>query len=61
MPAIGQPQVGHARAEDADHHRLHHGQREEGADGRVHRVAARRQHLGARRRAERVIGDHHAA
>ena len=31
------------------------------ADGRVHRVAARREHLGPRRRAERVIGDHHAA
>jgi hypothetical protein len=61
VPAVGQAQVGHPRAEDADHHRLDHGQREEGADGRVDRVAARRQHLRARGRAERVVGDHHAA
>jgi hypothetical protein len=61
MPAVGQPQVGHARAEDADHHRLHHGQREQRADGRVHRIAARGEHLGPRRRAERMIGDHHPA
>jgi hypothetical protein len=61
VPAVGQPQVGHARAEDAHHHRLHHGQREERGDGRVHRIAARREHLGPRCRAERMIADHHAA
>ena len=61
MAAVGQPDMRHAAAQDADHHRLDHGQREESRDRRVDRVAAGGQHLRAGGRGERMVGDHHAA
>ncbi len=48
-------------AEHADHHRLDHGQREGGGDGRVDGVPAHGEHLDARRRSHRMIGRHHAS
>ena len=61
MAAVGQPDMGHAAADDADHHRLDHGQREQGGDRRIDGVAAGRQHFRARARRQRMIADHHAA
>ena len=51
----------HAAADDADHHRLDHGQREQRRDRGIDGVAAGREHLGARARGQRMIADHHAA
>ena len=61
MAAVGQPDMRHAAADDADHHRLDHGQREQRRDRRIDGVAAGRQHFGARARCQRMIADHHAA
>jgi hypothetical protein len=38
----------HAAADDADHHRLDHGQREQGRDRGIDGVAAGGEHFGAR-------------
>ena len=61
MAAIGQPDMGDAAAEHADHHRLDHGQGEQRGDGGVDRIAAGQQHLRAGRRGQRMVGHHHAA
>jgi hypothetical protein len=61
MAAIGEPDMRHAAADDADHHRLDHRQREQGGDRRVDRIAAGGEHLGAGARGQRMIADHHAA
>jgi hypothetical protein len=55
VAAIGHAQMRDAAAEDADHHRLHDGQREQARDGRVHRVAAGQQHLRPGGGGERVV------
>ena len=61
MAAVGQPDMGHAAADDADHHRLDHRQRKQRRDRRIDGVAAGRQHFRARARRQRMIADHHAA
>ena len=61
VAAVTEPDMRHAAADDADHHRLDHGQREQGSDGGIDGVAAGGEHLGARGRGQRVIADHHAA
>ncbi len=58
---VGQAQMRHAAARDADHHRLHHGQRQERGDGGIDRVAAERQHLLPGCGAERMVGHDDAA
>ncbi len=54
MAAVSGADMRHAAADDADHHRLDHGQREQGRDRGIDGVAARGQHLraGARRPAD---------
>ncbi len=61
MAAISQPDVGHAAADDADHHRLDHRQREQRRDRGIDGVAAGGEHFGACTRRQRMIADHHAA
>lgn len=61
MAAIAEPDMRHAAADDADHHRFNHGQRKESGDGGINGVAAGRQHLRACGRGERMITDYHAA
>ena len=61
MAAVGKPDMGHAAADDADHHRLDHRQREQRRDRGIDRVAAGREHFRARARRQRMIADHHAA
>ena len=61
VDAPAEIELGVARAEDPDHHRLDHAEREQRGDGRVDGVAAAGQHLGAGRRGQRVVGHHHAA
>ena len=61
MAAVGQPDMRHAAADDADHHRLDHRQREQRRDRRIDGVAAGGEHFGARARGQRMIADHHAA
>ena len=61
MAAVGQTDMRHAAADDSDHHRLDHGQREQGRDRRIDGIAAGGEHLGARGRRQRMIADHHAA
>ena len=61
MAAVGQPDMGHAAADDADHHRLDHRQRKQRRNRRIDGVAAGRQHFRARARRQRMIADHHAA
>ena len=53
--------MGHAAADDADHHRLDHRQREQGRNRRIDGIAAGRQHFRARIRCQRMIADHHTA
>ncbi len=61
VASVGQSQMRDAAAQDADHHRLDDGQREQRRDRRVDRVPAARQHLGTCRRCERMVRHHHAA
>ena len=61
MAAVGEANMCHAAADDADHHRLDHRQREQRRDRRIDGVAAGCQHLGARARGQRMIAHHHAA
>ena len=61
VAAVTEPDMRHAAADDADHHRLDHGQREQGGDRGIDGVAAGGEHLGARGRGQRMIADHHAA
>ena len=61
MAAVGSADMGHAAADDADHHRLDHRQRKQRRDRRIDGVAAGRQHFRARARCQRMIADHHAA
>ncbi len=61
MAAVGEADMRHAAADDADHHRLDHRQREQRRDRRIDGVAAGGQHLGARARGQRMIAHHHAA
>ena len=61
MAAVGSADMGHAAADDADHHRLDHRQRKQRRDRRIDGVAAGRQHFRARARRQRMIADHHAA
>ena len=61
VAAVGKPDMRHAAADDADHHRLDHGQREQGGDRGIDGVAAGGEHFGARGRGQRMIADHHAA
>jgi hypothetical protein len=61
VQAAGQAQLGVTGAEDADHHRLHHRQREQRRHRGVHGVAPGGEHLGAGGRGQRMVGDHHAA
>ena len=61
MAAIGQSDVGHAAADDADHHRLDHRQREQRRDRGIDGVAAGGEHFGARTGRQRMIAHHHAA
>ena len=61
MAAVGEPDMGHAAADDADHHRLDHRQRKQRRNRRIDGVAAGRQHFRARIRCQRMIADHHAA
>jgi hypothetical protein len=61
MAAIGEPDMRHAAADDADHHRFDHRQREQGRDRRIDGVAAGGQHLRACSRRQRMIADDHAA
>ncbi len=58
---VGEAEMRHATAEDADHHRLDHAEGEERRYRRVDRVAARSQHLDAGGGGERMVGDDHAA
>jgi hypothetical protein len=48
MAAIGSADMRHAAADDADHHRLDHGERKQRRDRGVHRIAAGGEHLYAR-------------
>ena len=59
--AVGEAHGRHPGAEDADHHRFHDGQREQRRHRGIDRIAAGRQHLHARHRAERVVRHHHPA
>ena len=61
MAAVGSADMRHAAADDADHHRFDHRQREQGCNRRVDGIAAGREHLNARARCQRMIADHHAA
>ena len=61
MGAVGQPDMGDAAAEHANHHRLDHGQREQAGNRRVNRVAAGEQHFGADASGQRMVGHDHAA
>ena len=61
MAAVGKPDVRHAAADDADHHRFDHGQREQRRDRGIDGVAAGGEHFGAGARGQRMIADHHAA
>ena len=61
VAAVAEPDMRHAAADDPDHHRLDHGQREQGRDRRIDGVAAGGEHLRARGRGQRMIADHHAA
>ena len=61
VAAVRQPDVRDAAAENADHHRLDHRQREQRRDGGIDRVAAAQQNLGRRGGRERMVGDDHAA
>ncbi|MEY4006294.1 MAG: hypothetical protein RLZZ221_2390, partial [Verrucomicrobiota bacterium] len=61
MGAVGEADMRDAAAQHADHHRLHHGQREERGDRGVDGVATGEQHLRAGSRGERMVGDDHAA
>ena len=51
----------HAAADDADHHRFDHGQREQGGDRGIDRITAGGEHLGAGGGRQRMIADDHAA
>jgi len=59
--AVGQADMRGATANQADHHRLDHGQCELAGHGGIDRVAAAREHFRAGRRGERMVGHHHAA
>ena len=59
VPAVGQPQMRVAGAEDADHHQIDRGESEERYHRGVHGFASRGKHLDAGRRAERMAGDGH--
>ena len=61
MAAVGSADMGHAAADDADHHRFDHRQRKQRRDRRIDGVAAGAKHFGARARRQRMIADHHAA
>ncbi len=61
LAPVRQPDQGDAAAEDADHHRLDHRQREESRDRGIDRVAAGCQHLDGCSRSEWVVGHRHAA
>ena len=61
MGAVGQPDMRHAAAEDADHHRLHDGQSEEGGDRGIDGVATGRQHFRPGGGGQRMVGDDHAS
>ena len=60
MAAVGGADMRHAAADDADHHRLDHRQREQRCDRGIDGVAAGRQHLGPSRGRQRMIAHHHA-
>ena len=59
VATVGQTEVGHSPAEDPDHHRLDHGEGEQGGHRRIDGVAAGEQHLRARGGGERMVGHHH--
>ena len=59
VAAAGQADMGDTPAQYPHHHRLHHGEGEQGCDRGVDGVSAGEQHLRARSRCERVIGDDH--
>ena len=61
MVAVRKPQMHHAAAEHADHHRLDDGEREKGGDRCVDGVATGQHDLRAGRRGEWMIGHDHAA
>ena len=61
VPPIGQAQMRHAAAQNANHHGLHHRQREQRSDGAIHCIAAGSEHLGPRSGGERMVRHHHAA
>jgi hypothetical protein len=61
VAAVGQPDMRHATADDPDHHRFDHGQREQGCDRGIDGVAPGGKHLCPRSRRQRMIADHHAA
>ena len=56
--AISGADMRHAATDQADHHWLHHREGEQGGDGGVYTIAARRQHFRPRSGAERVVGAH---
>ena len=61
VAAVGQADMHGRAADQADHHRLDHGQRELGGDGGIDGVAAGGQHLHAGGGGQRVVRHHHAA
>ena len=61
MAAVRGADMRHAAADDADHHRLDHGQREQGRDRGIDGVAAGGQHLRTRGGGQRMVAHHHAA
>ena len=60
MAAVGQADVAGRAADQPDHHRLDHGQRELHGHGRVDRIAPGREHFEAGGGGQRMVGDRHA-
>ena len=61
VAAVGKPDMRHAAADDSDHHRLDHRQREQSRDRGIDGVAAGGEHLRTGARCQRMIADDHAA
>ena len=59
VAAVGQADVSDATTQHPDHHRLDHGEGEQGGHRRIDGVAAGEQHLRARGGGERVVGYDH--